>query len=147
MENVKKQRFFTEIRKLARKFRLPELENDLQTFLWELYTFKTPPCEEYALVCLRHKALEIARKEYRRREDFTDNLEWIPAPENNIDLRLDIERVFMDLSTAERDLLTEIYLADQSVVDVAKKLGITRQAVNCRKLKALAKIRCLKGYA
>ena len=147
MENVKKQRFFTEIRKLARKFRLPELENDLQAFLWELYTFKTPPCEEYTLVCLRHKALEIARKEYRRREDFTDNFEWIPAPENNVDLRLDIERAFMELSTAERDLLTEIYFADRSVLDVAKSLGISRQAVNKKKLKALAKMGRLKCYA
>jgi RNA polymerase sigma factor (sigma-70 family) len=147
MENVKNKRLFTEIRKLARKFRLPELENDLQTFLWELYTFKTPPCEEYAVVCLRHKAIEIARKEYRRHEDLTDNLEWMPAPENNVDLRLDIERAFMKLSTEERDLLTEIYLADRSVVDVAKRLEISRQAVNKKKIKALAKLRCLKCYA
>lgn len=147
MENAKKRRFFTEIRKLARKFKLPELENDLQSFLWELYAFKKPPCDEYALVCLRHKAYEIARKEYRRREDYTDNLEWMPAPENNVDLRLDIERAFMELSTADRDLLTEIYLADRSVVEVAKKLGISRQSVNKRKVKALAKLRCLKCYA
>jgi DNA-directed RNA polymerase specialized sigma24 family protein len=147
MENVKKTRYFTEIRKLARKFRMPELENDLQTFLWELYTFNTPPSVEYALVCLRHKALEIARKEYRRREDFTDNLEWIPAPENNVDLRLDIERVFLELSTAERDLLTEIYIVDRSVIDVAESLGISRQAVNKRRVNALAKLQCLKPYA
>lgn len=147
MENVKKQRFFMEIRKLARKFRLPELENDLRTFLWELYTFKTPPCEEYALVCLRHKAYDLVRKEYARKEDFIDNLEWIPAPENNVDLRLDIERAFMELSTAERDLLTEIYFADRSVIDVAKSLGISRQAVNKKKLKTLAKMGCLKCYA
>ena len=147
MENVKKTRYFTEIRKLARKYKIPELECDLQSFLWELLNFKAPPCAAYVIVCLRHKAYDLARKEYARKEDFTDNLEWMPAPENNIDLRLDIERAFMELSTAERDLLTEIYLADRSIVDVAKNLGISRQAVNRKKLNALAKLRCLKCYA
>lgn len=147
MENVKKTRYFTEIRKLAHKYKIPELEFDLQSFLWELLTFKAPPCAAYVIVCLRHKAYDLARKEYARKENFIDNLEWIPAPENNVDLRLDIERAFMELSTAERELLTEIYLADRSVVDVAKKLEISRQAVNDKKLNALAKLRCLKCYA
>ena len=118
----------------------------MQSFLWELMTFKAPPCTAYVIVCLRHKAYDLARKEYARKEDFIDNLEWMPAPENNIDLRLDIERAFMELSTAERDLLTEIYLADRSVVDVAKRLGISRQAVNKKKINALAKMGRLKCY-
>lgn len=146
MENVKKTRYFTEIRKLARKYKIPELEYDLQSFLWELLTFNAPPSAAYIIVCLRHKASDLVRKVYARKENFLDNLEWIPAPENNIDLRLDIERAFMELSTAERDLLTEIYLADRSVVDVAKRLGISRQAVNKKKLNALAKMGRLKCY-
>lgn len=147
MENVKKTRYFTEIRKLARKYKIPELEFDLQSFLWELLTFNSPPSAAYIIVCLRHKAYDLVRKEYARKENFIDNLEWIPAPENNVDLRLDIERAFMELSTADRDLLTEIYLADRSVITVAKNLGISRQAVNKRKIKALAKLRCLKCFA
>lgn len=147
LEYAKKTPYFTYLRKLARRYKTVDIDLELQAFLWELLTFGNPPCEAYVLKCLKNKALALARKEYRRRENFIDDLEWIPAPEFENDLRIDLYTELTRLSTEERDLLTEIFLNESRVEDIAKKQGISRQAVNKKKLKAIAKMGRLKCYA
>ena len=125
---------------------MPELEYDLKTFLWELLEFKAPPGDAYVIVCLRHKAYDLAKKQFARKEEFLENFEYIPAPNTDIDLRIDIERALTRLSAAEIKLLRAIFYADRSVAEIALELGISRQAVNKKKLKAFEKIKLTKCF-
>ena len=147
LEYVKKTPYFAYLCKIARRYKSFDIELELQAFLWELLTFGKPPCEAYVLRCLKNKALALAQKECRRRECFADNFEWIPAPDDKNDLRIDLEVALKSLSTDERFLISEIFIADRSVSEIAEKLEISRQAVNKKKLKALSKMRHLKCYA
>jgi RNA polymerase sigma factor (sigma-70 family) len=146
MKNTENKRFLKEIRNLTKKYKLPELEYDLKTFLWELLEFKAPPGDAYVIVCLRHKAYDLANKQFARKEVVFENFEYIPAPNTDIDLRIDIERALTKLSAAEIKLLRAIYYDDCSVAEIAQKLGISRQAVNQKKLKVFEKIKLSKCF-
>lgn len=142
LEYVINTPYFTYLRKLARRYKSVDIELELQAFLWELLTFGKPPSYAYVCTCLKNKALALAMKEARKRETgMWQNFEYLPAPESEIIDGLEVEFLLKNLSEIERNILTEIYLKDHSVIEVAKMLGITRQSVNKRKLKALSKLR------
>lgn len=139
MKNADNLRFLRVISNLARRYKMPNMYYDLQSFLWELQTYKNPPNDFYILACLKREAYRIFQREHNKMCIPLDNFEIFPAFVGNSDLALDVRAVLEKLKASEAAILTEIYFFGYSVEEIANALGISRQAVNKRKNTALKK--------
>ena len=59
----------------------------------------------------------------------------------NIEIKIDIEKVIKKLKEEEKYIINQIFFKDRTEIDLAKELKISRQALNKKKKKILEKLK------
>lgn len=143
----KKSAFFEEnsrfsglIRYYAKKLKTDTAEADLWGFLWLLFSReKQPPSDNYVAVCLRNEYIRISKNIPKYCAlDFE-----IAASDRGLDIKIDLKNALLRLTKKERETIILFYYYGFSVEEIGTLHGVSRQAVNQTKNRALEKLRNL----
>jgi len=138
----KNTRFSRLIDFYANKLRDPHSKGELWSFLWLIMQRKPPPPnDKYIAVCIRNEYIRLAKSE----QLFASYPLRDPLVYDDLNIIEDRELTFLafeKLTTKEKMCVVLQILYDVSPDDIAKKYGISRQAVHKNKVRGLKKMRC-----
>lgn len=134
------ERFSRLIKYYAKKLKTDTAEADLWGFLWILLKReKQPPNDRYVAVCLRNEYIRISKNIPKYCAlDFE-----IAAFDSERDTKIDLENGLQKLTKKERETIILFFFYGFSIDEVGKYQGVSRQAVNQTKNRALEKLRNL----
>jgi len=140
------------IKKLAYQLNDDCAQTDLIIFLIEFtHKFDYEQIKDYsegALVnyiaqALRRKKIDLFRKNQQKFEEIhSETIKELPD-ETNFTVKITLSQCMSQLSPHQQDILMRKYVEGYSDIEIAAALGISRQAVNRTKTRALAKLRQL----
>lgn len=140
------------IKSLSRRLQYEESETDLIICLIEtigsidLHNFdysNEGPIISYIKNVMHNKSIDLFRKNIVRKKEEVEINYDILADKSNYDIETNIfiKDLFNILSELQNKVLCEKFIKDNTDIEIAKKLNITRQAVNKAKNRAIKKLR------
>ena len=133
------RQFLPLIRYYANRIKSDTAEVDLWEFLWLLQAKKQPPSDNYVAVCLRNEYIKISKNIPKYCAlDF-----GIAVYDRGLDTKIDLKNALFRLTKKERETIILLYYYGFSVEEIGTLHGVSRQAVNQTKNRALERLRNL----
>ncbi len=95
----------------------------------------------YIAVCIRNKYIELAKKRQRQKPKYFPFFENCFTAERDIETRLELLDMLQLLSDKQRQVIIYKYYYTYTDIEISKIMGISRQAVNQIKNRALEILR------
>lgn len=133
------RQFLPLIRYYANRLKSETVDVDLWEFLWLLQAKKQPPSDNYVAVCLRNEYIRISKNIPKYCAlDFE-----ISVYDRGLDTKIDLKNALFRLTKKERETIILLYYYGFSVDEIGTLHGVSRQAVNKTKNRALERLRNL----
>lgn len=134
------ERFSRLIKYYAKKLKSDTAEADLWSFLWLLLgREKKPPNDKYIAVCLRNEYIKL----YKNTPNYCSLDFEIAVLDSERDIKIDLKSALQKLTKKERETIILFFFYGFSIDEVGNYQGVSRQAVNKTKNRALEKLRNL----
>ena len=137
------ERFSRLIKYYAKRIKCDSAELDLWEFLFFLLKSERGIINDnYIAVCLRNEYIRLSKKVTSEREKICEiNLDIATVYDGCFDGNIDIKKALFRLTDKERETIILHYYQGYSLKEIARAHGVSRQAVNTTKNRALEKLR------
>lgn len=138
---IKNECFFGILNFYARKLGYDDALNDLQIFLLELQLSRGELPDPYVKKCLKNEYIRLSKKRQNRNVLEVEYFDF-SVIDYDFDFRVDFKSALNELTALQREILLLHLYGGYTVSEIAIFKGISRQAVNCCRLRAFEKMRC-----